>query len=180
MSTTTITTAEQLWQHHPAGRCELVRGELRMMSPAGGQHGWVIVNIAIPLGHFVKAHDLGCVFGGDTGFIIQRDPDSVRAPDIAFIRSERLPDLLPVAFFDGPPDLAIEVLSPSDSASDVNEKTADWLAAGCQAVWLVDPRRQTALECTWSDGAVVRRSVTRLNSPLLPGFELVVDELFQR
>ena len=76
MSTATITTVEQLWQHHGGSRCELVRGELRMMSPAGSEHGWVIMNIAAPLGTSSDA-PLGCVFGAETGFIIQRDPDSV-------------------------------------------------------------------------------------------------------
>ena len=113
VSTATFTTAEQLWRNHPNGRCELVRGELLMMSPAGSEHGWVIMNIAAPLATFVRSHELGCVFGAETGFIIQRHPDSVRAPDIAFVCRDRVPDPLPPGFFDGPPDLAVEVTSPT-------------------------------------------------------------------
>jgi Uma2 family endonuclease len=151
-----------------------------MMTPAGGEHGWVIMNISAPLALFVKKHHMGYVFGAETGFIIQRDPDSVRAPDVAFVRTDRVPTPLPVGFFEGPPDLAVEVLSPSDSASAVDEKAEDWLMAGCQEVWLIDPRRKVASQCTWSDGAVIRRPVARLSSGLLPGFELAVEELFQR
>jgi Uma2 family endonuclease len=151
-----------------------------MMSPAGGERGWVIINISAPLAIFVKTNHLGCVFGAETGFIIRRDPDSVRAPDVAFVRSDRVAGPLPIGFFEGPPDLAVEVLSPSDSASAVDEKAEDWVTAGCHEVWLVDPRRKVASQCTWSDSAVVRRPVTRLTSSLLPGFELAVDELFTR
>ena len=180
VSTATITTAEQLWRNHPHGRCELVRGELRRMSPAGGEHGWVIVNITAPLATFVRSHGLGCVFGAETGFIIRRHPDSVRAPDIAFVCHDRMPEPLPPGFFDGPPDLAVEVLSPSDSASSVREKTEDWLTAGCHEVWLIDPRKKVASQCTWSGDSVVCRLVARLTSDQLPGFDLPVDEVFQR
>jgi Uma2 family endonuclease len=181
MSTDTITTAEQLWKNPPQGRCELVRGELRMMSPAGSEHGWVVMNIAAPLTMFVKERQLGYVFGAETGFVIHRGPDSVRAPDIAFVRRDRVErGVLPREHFPGPPDLAIEVLSPSDTSAAIHEKAKEWLAAGCQEVWLVDPQRHVALECTLSDdGVVVRRSVERLQSRFLSGFALPVAELFK-
>ena len=151
-----------------------------MMSPAGSEHGWVIMNIAAPLATFVRNHELGCVFGAETGFIIQRHPDSVRAPDIAFVRRDRVPDPLPPGFFDGPPDLAVEVASPHDAASAIQEKTNDWLTSGCHEVWLIDPQQKVASQCTWSGDTVLRRVVTRLTSDLLPGFELPVDEIFRR
>lgn len=178
VSTETITTLEQLWEHPPEGRCELVRGELRMMSPSGGEHAWVVASLTGPLVVFVKANRLGYVFGAEGGFIIERDPDTVRAPDVAFVRRERVAGHVPREFFPGSPDLAVEVLSPSDSASAVHEKAEQWLNSGCREVWLIDPRRKSASVCTLAEGALVLMPVQRLTSELLPGFELPVEELF--
>jgi Uma2 family endonuclease len=179
MTTTSITTAEQLWEHHPDGRCELVRGELRMMTPPGSEHGWIVSKIAAPLHSFVTQKKLGYVLTGDSGFIIQRNPDSVRAPDVAFVRRERFRKRPPKAYFEGHPDLAIEVLSPGESSAEVREKTEDWLRSGCSEVWLVDPKREIASRCTRSGDSMVQTNVDRLTTPLLPGFELVVEELFE-
>ena len=150
-----------------------------MMSPAGSEHGWVIMNIAAPLATFVKENQLGYVFGAETGFVIHRNPDSVRAPDVAFVRRDRVPGKLPREYFEGPPDVAVEVLSPSDSASAIHEKAEEWLTSGCREVWLIDPQRKVASQCTWVDQAIVRRPVERLASELLPGFQLLVEQLFE-
>jgi Uma2 family endonuclease len=176
---TSITTAGQLFAANLPERCELVQGELRMMSPSGNEHAWVIVNITAPLAMFVKKHSLGYVFAAEAGFIIARDPDTVRAPDVAFLANDRIVGPLPKEFFVGAPDLAVEVISPGDTASEVYEKTQAWLAAGCKEVWLVDPQRKTASICTLSGNAVVMEPVERLTSKLLPGFELPVADLFQ-
>ena len=138
----TITTAEQLADAPDLGRCELVRGELIMMSPAGSEHGGIIAEFTAILRDFVKDHKSGKVFGAETGFIIGRDPDTVRSPDVSFVEKARLPPKLPRGFFPGPPDLAVEVLSPSDRAGEVQAKVQDWLAAGCLAVWVVDPENR--------------------------------------
>ena len=150
-----------------------------MMSPAGGQHGWVIINISAPLATYVREHDLGYVFGAETGFFIERGPDTVRAPDVAFVRKDRISGSVPIKFFPGAPDLAVEVLSPSDHASQVQAKASNWLNCGCAEVWLVDPRSETASRCLLKDGEIVVNSVEALESDLLPGFELQVAELFQ-
>ena len=181
MSTATdISTAEQLWQANLSQRCELVRGELRMMSPTGGEHGVVTMNMAAPMATFVKQQRLGYVFGAETGFIIARDPDSVRAPDVAFVRGDRVPGKISQRFFPGPPDIAVEVLSPSDSDSEVREKTEAWLIAGCSEVWLVNPQAKAAFKCTLSGKSVDRKQVEALTSELLPGLSIDVAELFQR
>lgn len=151
-----------------------------MMAAAGGEHGWVIMNLAAPLATFVRQHQLGIVFGAETGFVIRRNPDTVRAPDIGVVFSHRVPDPLPAGFLEGPPDLAVEVLSPGDTIAEVLEKAEDWLTSGCREVWLIDPRRRVASQCTWDNSALVRRPVDRLASPLLPGFEMPVVELFRR
>jgi Uma2 family endonuclease len=173
------TTADELLENPPKQRCELVRGELRMMSPANSRHGWVVVQVTAPLAAFVAKNKLGYVLGAETGFFIQRDPDTVRAPDVAFVRAERVEGELTEKFFPGPPDLAVEVLSPNDSASEVHEKAEDWLNAGCAEVWLIDPRRKSASKCIRSGNSVVREPVESLTSGLLPGFELPVAELFR-
>ena len=175
-----VTTAEQLLAAGDIGRCELVRGELIMMSPAGSEHGWIVMNIGVPLGAFVKKHSLGRVFGAETGFRIGHDPDTVRAPDVAFVTAERIGGKLAAGFFPGPPDLAVEVLSPDDRAGEVLAKVQDWLDAGCRAVWVVDPRTSTVtVYRSRSEIAVLGTSEALSGGDLLPNFSLPVSELFQ-
>lgn len=179
MSTTAEHTADELFANPPDGPWELVRGELRLMSPAGSKHGWVVMNIAGPLRAFVRTEGLGYVFGAETGFVIETNPDTVRAPDVAFVQKNRVDGELPDQFFPGAPDIAVEVLSPNDTASAVEEKSEAWLNAGCHAVWLVDPQRKTASICTLADTGMVSRSVKELSSDMLPGFELMVGSIFE-
>jgi Uma2 family endonuclease len=174
-----LVTAESLLENHPKQRCELIQGEIRLMSPAGSEHGWVVMNVAGPMMVFVKEEKLGYTFGAETGFVIERDPDTVRAPDVAFVSAERISDRPPAQFFPGAPDLAVEVLSPSDTASEVQEKAEAWLASGCKEVWLVDPRRKTATKLTPAEDSIVQQTVETLTTKLLPGFTLAVAELFK-
>ena len=141
-----ITTADELSEHaSKLGRCELVRGELIMMSPAKFPHGVVTQTIGAILHGYVRKKRLGIVFGGEAGFHIERNPDSVRAPDAGFIHKDRLKRPMPDGFYPGPPDLAVEVLSPSDRTKDVKSKVVMWLAAGCRLVWVVDPKKRTVV-----------------------------------
>ena len=179
--TTRKMTAEELF-HMPHGnfRYELVKGELRKMSPSGSRHGAVVVNLTILLGQHVKAKNLGVVLGAETGFQISSEPDTVRAPDVAFVRRGRIgPAGIPGKFWPGAPDLAVEVLSPSDTAYTVEEKVDDWLAAGTGAVWVANPRRRTV---------TIHRSKTPPKNlseedvldgqDLVPGFRCKVAEIF--
>ena len=100
--------------------------------------------LARRLSEFVRSHALGLVVAADTGFKLSGNPDTVRAPDVAFIRASRVPNPLPHGYAAIAPDLAVEVLSPADRASDVLAKVADWLSAGCELVWVVDPERRVA------------------------------------
>lgn len=138
-------TADQLLGMPDDGkRYELVEGVLQMMSPAGGRHGTVAFDLAFALGQHVKSKGLGSVFAAETGFLISTDPDTVRAPDVAFVRHQRMQELkdfdgyLPLA-----PDLVGEVVSPNDSTSEVEAKSQMWLAAGVKMVMVVDPANQT-------------------------------------
>jgi Uma2 family endonuclease len=174
-----ITTAEQLLHAPELGRCELVQGELIMMSPAGSRHGAIAAWIGHLLLEFVRPRGLGAVLGAETGFKIASDPDTVRAPDAAFICAERVGETLPQGFFPGAPDLAVEVLSPDDRASEVLAKVEDWLGAGCRAVWVIDPRTCTvAVYRAGGDGVILKAADTLTGGDVLPGLQLPVANLF--
>lgn len=178
-TTRTITTAEQLLQAAGLGRCELVRGELIMMTPAGFRHGCVAGSISRVLGNYVSEHLLGVVTGAETGFHIHRDPDTVRAPDVAFVRAQRVPATQPTGYFPGPPDLAVEVLSPGDRASELLAKVQDWLEAGCQVVWVADPKTQTLTVYKKGGEHLVLTPDQMVDAgEVVPGFRVAVRELF--
>jgi Uma2 family endonuclease len=174
-------TASELYAMPDDGfRYELVKGELRKMSPAGGEHGVIVVNVTLLLGQHVKINNLGVCCGAETGFKIASDPDTVRAPDLAFVSHERIPEGgAPKKFWPGAPDLAIEVLSPGDTYTEVEEKVEQWLGAGARAVWVINPKRR---------GVAVYRpttDVTRLSEgdeldggDVVPGFRCEVAEIF--
>jgi Uma2 family endonuclease len=182
MSTTpTLATAEELFMMPDDGfRYELVRGEVRRMPPAGSEHGAVIMNMGTPLHEFVKAHSLGVVFGAETGFKIASDPDTVRAPDLAFVRRERIPkEGIPRGFWPGAPDLAVEVVSPGDTYTEVEEKVNDWLNAGTRMVLVLNPRTHTvAIYTSHTDVVRLTESDTLEGGEILPGFTCRVAELF--
>ncbi|HEX5136392.1 MAG TPA: Uma2 family endonuclease [Planctomycetota bacterium] len=174
-----ITTAEELLRAQDIGRCELVRGELHMMVPPGFEHGWLQSRIALRLGNFVEPRGLG-VLTGELGFVLARNPDTVRAPDVAFIRAERV-TAISRGYFEGAPDLAVEILSPDDRPGYVRDKVAEWLESGTGAVWVVDPRSRTVTVHEPKRKAVVlaEADVLRGSGPL-NGFELRVGETFTR
>ncbi len=182
MSTTTQTiTADELLKL-PRGefRYELVKGELRTMSPAGEEHGAVIMNLAIPLGQHVKSNGLGVTYGAETGFKIARDPDTVRAPDIAFVRRERIEQVgIKKGFRDGAPDLAVEVLSPNDTYEEVSAKVEEWLAAGALAVWIVSPkRRNVTVHRSLTEATIFSEADELDGGEVVPGFRCKVAEIF--
>ena len=173
-------TADELADTPGLGRCELIRGELVHMSPAGGEHGWTIAKLTAKLVVFVEQHRLGFVFGAETGFVIERDPDTVRAPDVSFVRSGRITTRPTRKFLPFAPDLAVEVISPSDSSTKVSAKAEQWLRCGTTTVWLIDPVRDSAAVCVLEDDVFVLRAVTELaDAELLPGFVLPVKSLFE-
>jgi Uma2 family endonuclease len=141
MASAPMTADELLRTSIPDKRVELVRGVLCVREPAGYRHGDVTARLTKVLMDHVDARGLGKVFAAETGFHIESQPDTVRAPDVGFIARERLPDPPPRGFAMLAPDLVVEVLSPDDRPGKVLAKVGDWLDAGTRLVWVVDPER---------------------------------------
>ncbi len=181
MSTTTkLMTADELWRLPKVDKLyELVEGELITMSPAGYDHGQIGQNFLLLFHGYVRKHDLGGVVGPDTGFVLKRDPDSVRSPDAAFIRKERIPTPRPVKYWEGAPDLAVEVLSPSDSATEMDAKVQEYLDAGATEVIVITPKLKMVKIFRHGQTATVLRSGDILRDlESVPGFQCQVDEIF--
>lgn len=149
------------------------------MSPAGFEHGVVAGRFYGYLFIFVQQNRLGLVTAAETGFQIGHDPDTVRAPDVGFIRTDRVPLVRTRGYFQGPPDLAVEVVSPGDRAGELLAKVRDWLSAGCHVVWVVDPTSQTI--SVYRDSrqpAMLTDNDELTEDALLPGFRLPVVDIF--
>lgn len=175
MTTTTLTTADELLRMPRDGwRYQLVEGELQKMSPSGAQHGRVAARIIARLLSFAEDHNLGAVYSSEAGFKIARNPDTVLAPDAAFVRAERVVDT--ISFFDGPPDVAFEVVSPNDSYGEVEDKTMRWLRGGARVVVIVEPRTRT-VRVHRTSGATNIAGVLTIED-LLPGWALPLSEIF--
>jgi Uma2 family endonuclease len=166
-------TAEALLRLNlPNKRTELVRGVLVVREPAGYQHGDVAARLLVAIANHVNANRLGRVFAAETGFTLARNPDTVRAPDVAFISAARLPEPPPRGFAELAPDLAVEVLSPEDRPGEVLAKVGNWLTAGARLVWVVDPVRVLA-RVYRADGSesILDETDTLRGEDVLPGFE---------
>lgn len=161
---------------------ELIAGVLRVGEPSGSQSSWVSLRIAMFLGVYVMEHDLGELTSEAGGYILKHNPDTVRAPDVAFVKRARLPvsGFTPY-FFDGAPDLAVEVLSLSDRPKAVRAKVSDYLETGTQLIWVVDPQRRVVI--VHRPGAapeVVTEHGTLDGEGVVPGFRLAVVKILPR
>lgn len=173
-----ITTAEQLLRARHVGRCELVRGELRRLIPPGADHGRIAMRLGHRIAEHAEAKGLGTVYAAETGFLLARDPDTVRAPDVAFVRAGRAPTP-ERGYYPGAPDLAAEVLSHDDRPGHVREKVGEWLDAGALAVWVVDPRTRTVtVHEPGCDPRTLRDGERLHGGRVLPGFNLPVGDVF--
>jgi Uma2 family endonuclease len=144
MTPPALTAEELLYLHLPDKHAELVQGVLIVREPPGARHGQVAMELGRLVANHVAEHRLGMVYAAETGFTLRRNPDTVRAPDVAFVRRERVPEIVPTGYSDLAPDLVIEVLSPGDRPGAVLAKVADWLDAGTRLAWVVDPERRSA------------------------------------
>jgi len=178
---TELMTADELFEMpHDGFRYELIEGELRRMSPAGHDHGRIGMELAVPLGHYIKSKRLGKVYLAETGFKLRSNPDTVRAPDIAFVRQERIEQAGSVTgYWNGAPDLAVEVTSPSDTVSEVEEKVTEWLDAGASMVWVISPKLKTVtVYRSLTDITILTEKDTLNGGEVVPGFQIPVNEIF--
>ena len=175
-----LTTADELL-HSPSDgyRYELIKGELKRMAPAGYEHGTLAAVFTGFLVVYVRTQKLGTVTAAETGFKLATNPDTVRAPDVAFVSQKRLDEAGPVkGYWPGAPDLAVEVVSPGDLYTEVSEKVAGWLEAGSKMVVVVNPRNQQVLVHLPAEVKVLGADDILKGGEVVPGWELPVGELF--
>ena len=161
-------------------RYELVEGELRRMSPASHHHGRIILNLSAPLHHFVRANRLGAVYAAETGFQIASNPDTVLAPDVAFVRQERVEAAGSAAgYYPGAPDVAAEVISPHDLYTEVEEKVIAWLDGGTSMVLIINPRKRiVTVYRSRSNITVLAEDDTIDGGEVVPGWTMPVRDIF--
>lgn len=178
-ATAPLTAEELLHLNLPNKRTELVRGVLVVREPAGYAHGKVAMRLAARLFAHNERTQEGDVLAAETGFTLARGPDTVRAPDVAFVRRDRVPEPVPAGFPEFAPDLAVEVLSPDDRPGEVLAKVADWLGAGTRLVWVVDPRRRLA-RVYRADGTQSQLDEADVfdGEDVLPGFACSLAEIW--
>lgn len=176
-----VTANDLLTMPDDGFRYELVQGELRKMAPAGHHHGRIAMNIASPLDSYVRKNQLGTVYAAETGFILSQNPDTVRAPDAAFVRADRVKELHnKTGYFPGAPDLAVEVVSPNDSYHEVEEKVMEWLDAGSRMVVVVNPLKHTVTVFrSLTDVTVLTESDTLDGGGVVPGWQLPISQIFE-
>ena len=161
-------------------RYELVRGHLVSEPPPGYRHGRTAATLTFELEDYARAHGHRIAVTCDVGFCLSREPDTVRAPDVAVLQRSRLATFDDDRrYFPGAPDLAVEVLSPSDRRGAVREKVADYLDSGSVMVWLVDPARREIRVCTSAGEECIGIGGTLTANGLLPGFALPLDSVFE-
>lgn len=181
MGETALMTADELLRLKLPGdkRTELIRGRLVVRDPGGALHGAVANRIAYRITAHVEAHDLGRVYAAETGFKIESDPDTVRAPDVSFITKARVPEVEPRGYPNWAPDLAVEVLAHDDHPADTLEKVAHWLKAGVRLVWVMDADKRTG-RVYRADGseALLGPNDALDGEDVLPGFRCPLVDLW--
>lgn len=175
-------TADALLKMSDDGfRYELLRGELKKMAPASHEHGRIAINISTPLDQHARTNRLGRVYAAETGFKVASNPDTVRAPDVAFVSQERLEQVGNVmGYWPGSPDLVVEIISPSDIYTEVEEKVFDWLEAGARVVVVVNPRKRVVtVYRSLTDIMVLTESDTLDCSDVIDGWSIAVKAIFE-
>ena len=178
-----LVTAEELWEMPdvPGKGFELVNGEIVEVSPAGGVHTKIMFRLAQRLDAFVSQHDLGEVMPEGLGFVLRRDPDLVREPDVSFIAAASVPaEGLPTGYWEGAPTLAVEVVSPHDRVVEIDERVQDYLEAGTKQVWVLRPnRRAVSIYRPHADTRELGPDAMLDGADILPGFTVRVGDLFE-
>lgn len=175
-----LSIEEFQWLPDEEGRMELAAGAVVREPPPGAEHGYVGMRLLAALLQHVDEHDLGLVVSMDTGFVLAEEPATVRAPDLAFISKERLPaDGIPTGYWRLSPDLAVEIVSPSDRVDVVHGKTLDYLNAGVREVWVIHPRSRSVMVFrSPTEVTVLTEGDTLDGGPVVPGFRIALSGLF--
>ncbi len=178
-----LMTAEDLWEKPeiPGKRFELVDGKVIEMPGTGGVHMIIVVALFKLIDAFVTEHDLGYAFPDGLSFVVQRDPDRVRIPDVSFVSWERVPeDGPPEGYWPQPPNLVAEVISPNDNATDIQEKVRDYLGAGVQIVWVVWPKlRSITVHLPDGSSRVLGVESDLDGGDILPGLSIPIASIFE-
>ncbi|MBI5564723.1 MAG: Uma2 family endonuclease [Chloroflexi bacterium] len=175
-----LMTGEDLAQLPDADLFELIDGRLTPMTPTGQEHGEVEFSIGAELRAFVRAHKLGRVSGGEVGIYVRRDPDTIRAADVLFISNERYARKQSASFLDVAPELIVEVLSPTESWSEVTQKMKEYFAIGVRVIWIVDLAVRTVYAYrSLSDVREFTAQDELIEEQVLPGFAVKVAALFE-
>ena len=176
-----LLTADDLLELHSKGiRGELIRGVLCETMSVVGEHGEIVMNLGILLGVFIKPRRLGRLAGSDVGVRLERNPDTVREPDIAYISAEKMPlNVRATTYYEVVPDLVVEVASQSDTLQSINDKARMWLDYGTQLVWVAFPNSRS-VDVHPAGGAVstLGEGDTLDGGEVLPGFSCAVRDVF--
>lgn len=172
-------TAEAFLKVYGGQRYELINGEAVEMAPSKSLHGIVVNLIAYHLTQHIMAQNLGYGFGAETGFLVSRDPDSLLAPDFAFVSHDQLPQPLPDEFLDFAPRLVIEVVSPSNTASEILQKVTLFLEAGSRLVWVVYPsQKKVVVHRPGGDASTLGIDDALSGEDVFPAFSLDISKIF--
>jgi Uma2 family endonuclease len=175
-----LISGEELSTHISSERYELIDGKLVLMSPVGDQHGGIELTVGAYLRQFVRAHNLGKVRVGEVGIYIRRDPDTIRAADVLFVSNDRYAQKSSAAYLDVAPDLVVEIMSPSDGWSDVQQKLRDYFGIGVRLIWVVDPTtRSVHAHRSLTDVRIFNEPDDLPGDDVLPGFSVNVAALFE-
>ena len=176
-----LLTAEDLLRLDSKGvKGELIRGEFRETMSVGVEHGQIVIKLGFLVGSVVIPNRLGRLIGSDAGVILERDPDTVREPDIAFISAARMPlDERVTGYSEVIPDIVVEIKSPSDSVAEVNDKARMWHDCGVPLVWAAYPETRT-IDVHRADGSIttLREDDVLDGGEILPGFAVRVSDIF--
>ena len=176
-----LLTADALLRLYSEGvRGELIRGALCKTKPAGLTHGEIVMNLGGALGNFIRPRRLGRLVGSDSGMMLERDPDTVREPDIAFISAQKLPlNVRLSGYYEGAPDLVVEIVSPSAGPREVYHKARMWISFGVPLVWVVNPEnRSVEVHRPHQPLLSLTESDILDGGEVLPGFNYPVRDLF--
>jgi Uma2 family endonuclease len=174
-----LMTAEELFKISDDGyRYELNKGRLKKMAPAGIKHGVIAIRLGTLLQLFVAQHNLGIVCAAETGFYLEKEPDTVKAADVSFYAWESIPNDIPEGYGDLPPDLAVEVMSPNDSLIETEKKALAYLEKGSKMVWVIYPKEQTVTIYRKGNKKTLKSTDVLDGEDVIPEFSVNIAEIF--